>query len=179
MMLDIICIIAALVAVWKGLSKGLILAVFSFLGFLLGLLAALKLSAVVAEWLKGSVAVHEKWLPVLAFLGVFAAVMILVRIGSGMLEGMIEFAMLGWLNKLGGVLLFLLLYALVISVLVFYAEQLQFLSAGVRNESVMYSWLQPLAPAFLNLIGLLLPVFKDLFHDLELFFQQLQQKISS
>lgn len=179
MILDLICLAALLLALWKGLKKGLIVAVFSVVGFLLGLLAAMKFSAVVAAWMKDAVTISEKWLPVLAFVLVFAAVMVLVRIGSGMLEGMVEFAMLGWLNKLGGVLLYLLLYVLVVSVLLFYAEQLQLVSTKIRSESVMYSWLQPVAPAFLNAVGILLPVFKNLLQELEGFFQQIEGKINS
>jgi len=56
---------------------------------------------------------------------------------------------------------------------------LQFLSTDARKASVMYPYLQPLAPAFLNTAGLLLPVFKNLLQELEAFFQYLQGKISS
>ncbi len=44
MLIDIIVVILLVMAIFKGLRKGLIVAVFSFLAFLIGLAAALKLS---------------------------------------------------------------------------------------------------------------------------------------
>ncbi len=51
MIIDIAFALLMVLAIFKGLRKGLILGIFSLLAFLIGLAAALKLSAVVAVYL--------------------------------------------------------------------------------------------------------------------------------
>src|SRR4249919_1667686 len=101
MLIDIIFLFLIVLAFFKGIKKGFILAVFSLVGLIVGLAAAIKLSVLVAVYLKDTVNVSAKWLPFLSFILVFIAVLILVRIGATAIEKTIEFAMMGWLNKLG------------------------------------------------------------------------------
>ena len=56
-----------ILAIFKGLRKGFILGIFSLLAFIIGLAAALKLSAVVAVYLQKS-SNASRWLPVLSFI---------------------------------------------------------------------------------------------------------------
>src|SRR5690349_8193204 len=108
--IDIIVLGLLLLALFKGLRKGLVLAVFSFLAFVIGLAAALKLSALVAVYLGENTNVSGRWLPVLAFVLVFGVVLLLVRLGAKLVEGGLQLVLLGWLNRVGGVLFFALLY---------------------------------------------------------------------
>src|SRR5690349_5475773 len=107
--IDLICLGLLVLALFKGLKKGLVLAVFSFLAFVIGLAASLKLSAVVAAYLGASTNVSARWLPVLAFALVFVGVLLLVRLGARLIEGALQVVLLGWANKLGGVLFYALL----------------------------------------------------------------------
>ncbi|MFT4022469.1 MAG: CvpA family protein [Flavihumibacter sp.] len=86
MLIDIITIGLLLMALYKGWRRGLIVAVLSFLALVLGVIAALKLSAVTARWLEGTVNVSAKWMPVLAFLLVFIVVVVLVNLIARLLE---------------------------------------------------------------------------------------------
>ncbi|HEV7622474.1 MAG TPA: CvpA family protein, partial [Flavisolibacter sp.] len=100
MFIDIIAFVLLIMGIFKGLRKGLIIALFSFLGFIAGLAAALKLSAIAAGYIGTNMNIARKWLPVLAFTGVFIAVFLLIKLGAKMLEKFADLAMLGWLNKL-------------------------------------------------------------------------------
>ena len=86
MMIDIIALVILLLAIFTGFRKGLIIAVFSFLAFFVGLAAALKLSTVAAAYLGRNVNISERWLPVLAFFAVFVIVVLLVRLGARLLN---------------------------------------------------------------------------------------------
>src|SRR6476469_6874742 len=119
MLIDIIAFILLLVAAFKGLRKGFIVAIFSFLAFFIGLAAALKLSAVTATYIGTTVSVSQRWLPFLAFLLVFLIVVLLVRLGARLLQGIVQTIMLGWLNRLGGFFFYALLYFFIYSVLLF------------------------------------------------------------
>jgi membrane protein required for colicin V production len=82
MLIDVIFFVLMLMALFKGVSKGLIVALFSLLAFFIGLAAALKLSAVVAVHLAESTNLTSFWLPIVSFLLVFFLVAFLVRMGA-------------------------------------------------------------------------------------------------
>jgi membrane protein required for colicin V production len=176
MLIDIIFLLLMLVAVFKGYSKGFIVALFSVAGFILGLAAALKLSAFAAEKLSGSFNASGKWLPVLSFLLVFIAVVLLVRLGAKLIQSSIELAMLGWVNRIAGILLFALLYAILFSVFLFYAVQLNVFSPESIAASNVYSYIQPIGPKVIGSLGTLIPWFKDMFAQLQHFFESIPGK---
>ena len=60
MVIDIIFVILLLLAVIKGYQRGLIVAVFSLIAFIIGLAAAMKLSTVVAGHIGGAVKISDK-----------------------------------------------------------------------------------------------------------------------
>lgn len=171
MLIDVIALILLVMGIFKGLRNGLILGVFSFLAFIIGLAAALKLSVVVADYLGNSVSVSERWLPVIAFVLVFIGVVLLVRLGARLIERLVQFAMLGWLNRLGGVVFFVLINLFIFSIVLFYAEQLRLIGPETARASVVYPYLQPLAPNIIGTLGAVLPFFKSMFTQLLEFFQ--------
>lgn len=173
MLIDGIVAGLLVLATIKGLRKGLVLAVFSFLAVVVGVAAAVKLSAVVAGYLGQNTHISERWLPFIAFAVVFIGVVMLVRLGAKLVESALQAVMLGWLNRLGGVVFFALLYLFVTSLLLFYAVQLNLLKPETLEASVTYGYLQPLAPRIVGALGVILPFFKNMFAELELFFEGL------
>jgi len=177
MFIDIIFIVLLIIAIIKGYSKGFIIAVFSLLAIIIGLTAAIKLSVVTASWLKDAIHVAAKWLPVIAFAVVFIIVVLLVRLGAKALEKTAEFVLLGWLNKLGGIFLYIILYTVILSVLLFYAEKVNLVQPATLASSKTYEFIKPWGPKAINAIGSLIPVFKDMFQQLEDFFAGLSHKM--
>src|SRR5438309_5387952 len=98
MLIDIIFLILIALAVIKGISRGFIVAVFSFFAIIIGVAAAMKFSYLVSNWLQHSFNVEGKWLPILSFLIVLLGVMLLVRLAANAIQAAISMAMLGWLN---------------------------------------------------------------------------------
>ena len=176
MLIDIVFIILLVIAIFKGYTRGFIIAVFSLLAIIIGLAAAVKLSVVTASWLKNAIHIAAKWLPVLAFAIVFIATVVLVKLGAKALEKTAEMVLLGWFNKLCGIVLYIVLYTVVLSVLLFYAEKLHLLQPDTIAASKTYPYLAPWGPKAINAIGMLIPVFKDMFQQLENFFAGLSAK---
>lgn len=170
MFLDILAVMLLVLALWKGFRNGLILGVFSFLAFVVGLAAAIKLSAVAAEYIGQNVSISGRWLPIIAFAVVFLAVVLLVRLGAKALEGVVNLATLGWLNKLGGVVFYALIYLFIFSVLLFYADQVALIQPETKEASVSFPLLQPLAPYIIEGLGVVIPFFKNMFGELSAFF---------
>ena len=163
-------------AIYRGFTRGLIVAVFSLVAFVLGLAAALKLSAVLAAYLAES-GMEGRWWPVLCFILIFMAVVVLVRLGAAALEKVVQWSMLGWINRLGGILLYAAVFALGYSVLLWLANQLYWLSPEVKLQSVVYPYIEHLGPKVIEQMGRVLPVFRDVFAELEAFFEHAARQI--
>lgn len=176
MVIDIIFLFLMVFAIFKGFSQGLIVAVFSFMAFLIGIAAALKLSAIVANSLQESAGITGRWLPVLSFLLVFIAVVMAVRLGARLVKKAVSLVLLGWADTLGGILLYALLYVFLYSVVLFYASNIGLISAENQEASATYEYIQPLGPKVINGFGKVLPFFSDLFAQLSGFFESASAK---
>jgi membrane protein required for colicin V production len=177
MWIDVLFGVLLLVAVFKGLRRGFVIAVAAALAFIIGLAAALKLSAAVAGYLKGHTNLSGAWLPVLAFVLVFLAVVLLVRWMGKLMEEAIDLAMMGWLNKLAGVLLYAAIYTIILSVLLFYAVQLHLVAGNTLASSITYSFIRPWGVVVIEGFGRLIPFFKGMFTQLEDFFAHLNKSL--
>lgn len=177
MILDLVVAIILILAIIKGFQKGLIAGLFSFIAIIIGLAAAIKLSAVVAGYIGKTVKVSEQWLPVISFAVVFLVVILLVRWGANAIQRTVEIAMLGWVNRLGGVIFYAAIYITVLSVILFYAEQLKVVQPATTEKSVTYPILQPLGPKAISSFGRVIPAFRDMFKQLEDFFSGVSEKI--
>ena len=176
-MIDLIFAILMILAIVKGYQKGLIIALFSIIALVVGLAAALKLSAAVAMYLQHSTTVSSKWLPVISFALVFFLVVILVHLGGKLIEKTFEMAFMGWLNRIGGILLYAVLYTIIYSVCLFYVDKINVFEKDTIESSLVYPVVQPLAPKVINGFGSLVPLFKDTFTQLEDFFAGVSNKI--
>ena len=178
MFLDLIFVVILILAVIKGYQRGLIVGIFSFIAVIIGLAAAIKLSTVVAGYIGDTIKVSDEWLPVISFAAVFILVVLLIRLGANMIQKTVEISMLGWVNRLGGILLYIAIYGMVYSVVLFYADQLKLLQPDTIEKSATYSYIQPLGPKVINGFASIVPVFKGMFTELQSFFDGVAQKIA-
>ena len=176
-MIDIIFAILIVISIFKGYRKGLIIAIFSIVAFIVGLAAALKLSATVAAHLQNSVSISGKWLPFLSFAMVFGLVAVLVGMGGKLIEKTFEMALLGWANRIGGILLFVILYTIIFSIFLFYAEKIHLFEEATIQSSKVFPFIKPWGPKVINAFGTILPIFKDMFTQLSNYFESLSPKI--
>ena len=176
-MIDIIYAIIIVIALFKGYRKGLIIAIFSIVAFIVGLAAALKLSATVAAYLQNSVSISGKWLPFLSFAMVFGLVAVLVGMGGKLIEKTFEMGLLGWANRIGGILLFVILYTIIFSIFLFYAEKIHLFEEATIQSSKVFPFIKPWGPKVINAFGTILPIFKDMFTQLSNYFESLSPKI--
>jgi membrane protein required for colicin V production len=178
MLLDIIFLVILVLAVIKGYQRGLILGVFSLVAIIIGLAAALKLSAAVAGYIGQAINVSDRWLPVISFVVVFFLVLLSIRWGARLLQKTVEVTTLGWVNRLGGIMLYAAVFIIVYSILLFYAGQLNLLKPDTIRHSATYSFVKPWGPKVINGLAGLIPFFKDMFTQLESFFDGVAKKIS-
>lgn len=176
MTIDIIFLVLIALGAIKGIQRGFIVAIFSIIAIILGLAAAMKLSTVAAVYLQNSVDIPTRWLPFISFIAVFLVVVLLVRLGANLLQKTVEIAFLGWLNRLAGAILYILLYIIVFSVLLFFAQQMNLIKQETIEESKVHRWVEPIGPYIINGLGKIIPFFRDMFEDLKAFFENIPDK---
>lgn len=178
MILDILFLILVILFLIKGYSRGLVVALFSVLALLLGVIGALKLSGSVAAALFDGGSEGGRWVPLVAYLVVFTVIVLLVRAGGKLLQRSFEAVALGWLNRLAGAVLYAFLVSFVFSSLLWLCNRMGLIGEETKEASLTYAVIEPLAPAVFSFIGIFLPFVKSIFNDLSGFFDQVNQSIS-
>jgi len=177
MALDFISLTIIIIFFIRGYMKGIIVAVFSVLAVILGVICALKLSGWLAAWLLEHGWVTNGWGQLIAYAILFFGVLLLVRIVAKAVQKIAQLTMLGWLNGLIGGLLFAFTAAIVWSSVLWIANQMHLITPETKAYSKTYRYLEPLAPWVFEHVGRLLPFAKDVFGDLKGFFNNVNQSL--
>jgi membrane protein required for colicin V production len=119
----------------------------------------------------------SRWLPVIAFILVFVLVVLLVSWAGRLLENLIKLVLLEWLNKLGGILLFVIFYISIYSIVLFYGTKTPFISKQAIDESHFYSLIAPFGPLIIRFITGFIPFGQDMFTALERFFNKIARDV--
>lgn len=131
-------IVAALLAfsLYKGIKNGLFVEVASFVSLLLGIYLAIKFSSLMT----GMISKHVSWNPtniqITAFILTFILVVIGVYFLAKILTGIADFAMLGWMNKLGGGFFRVLKTILILSIFIALFEKINFNNTFAKKETL-------------------------------------------
>ena len=173
MAIDFITLILLVLAVWKGYRRGLIVAIFSFVAILVGLAAAVKLSVVMASWLAENTNISARWLPFISFIAVMIIVIIIIQLVARLIQASVELISLGWLNRLAGIVFYLAIYLLIYSIVLFYLTRMGILKESTIDSSGTYGLIEPFGPKAVEMVGSIIPVFKNMFDDLQHFFGHL------
>ncbi|MEZ5018258.1 MAG: CvpA family protein [Flavipsychrobacter sp.] len=175
MLLDIITITIIIAFFIRGYMKGIIIAAFSVLALILGTLAALRLSERLATYLLEEDIVTSGWSQIVSYIILFVGVVIIVRMIAKALDATLKAAMLGWLNKTIGGLLYAAMGAVVWSALLWLGTEIHFITPQHISESSTYAYIRPIAPWIADKVGYLIPMIKNVFGDLEVFFSKVNQ----
>ena len=176
MAIDITGIILIALFFIRGYMKGLIVALFSVLAIILGLLVSLKLSQTFATWLLEKGYTFSGWAPVLSYVILFVGVVIVVNLIAKLLQKTIEGLKLGIINKLAGGMLYAFLGLLLWSSLLWLGNQMHAITPLMIAQSKTYTTLSLFAPWFFDMAGKMLPFVKDTFSNLQQFFITINQK---
>lgn len=170
MVIDIIAITLIIIFFIRGYMKGIIVAVFSLVAIILGIICALKLSERLATYLFDKGYVTSGWAQVISYVILFIGVVWLVRIIAKALESALNVAMLGWVNKGVGGLIYAFLAVIICSSMLWLAAEMQILSPDTIAKSKTYPYIEPVAPWVADKVGGLWPMAKSVFTDLQTFF---------
>ena len=145
--IDIVFAVLLGFAVYKGLKNGLFVEVASFVALILGIYLAIKFSNLVGTIFTGFVpSWNPKYIEITAFIITFLLVVIGIHLSAKILTKLVDFAFLGWINKLAGVIFSLLKTILALSVVLFIFEKINInnllLSKETQEKSIFYNPIQ-------------------------------------
>ncbi len=146
---DIIILICFLPAIISGIMKGFIEQAVALVSLILGAWLAFKFSTVVSGWLQPYFEVSETVLNVISFAVIMVAVVLVLFVLSKILTGVTKLVMLGWLDRLLGLVFALLKAGLLIGIAIILFDTLnvkfEFVEEKVLDESVLYAPIRDIA----------------------------------
>lgn len=176
-MLDIIGILIITLSFFRGFQKGIVVALFSLASIIIGMLAALKFSASLSQWLLAKGWVSSAWVQLVAWLLLFLGVLFIARLGAKAIEQVLKATLLNGINRIIGGLLYLFIGAFVWSCLLWLGNRAHFFSPETLAASHSFPYFEPLAPLVFDKLGAILPFAKDVFHSLSQFFDDVNKQL--
>lgn len=161
MWLDILTGTILIIALLQGYKNGLIRALVSFMSLFIGLVVAFQFAGWVSVQLKAHTKIASHWLPFISFLMVLILVLLILKWTSRLLQQTAEWLMLGWLNKLLGILLYGFIYFTMLSAVIYFLQALGVVEYAQMKTTYSYTYLQKWWPYCMEKMGTLLPSIKQ------------------
>lgn len=161
MWIDILSGTILIIAILQGYRHGLIKAIISFFSLFIGLIVAFQFAGYISNLLKEHTKIGSQWLPFIAFLVVLIGVMIFLKMITGILQQSAEWLMLGWLNKLLGMILYALIYGTILSAVLYFMILLGVVEKASIKDSFSFSYLESWWPYFMKKLSLWIPSIKS------------------
>ncbi len=149
--IDIVLGILLALAAFGGFRRGLIVELASLAALVLGIWGAIEFSYITSEFLVDKFDWHWEHLNTVSFIITFIIIIVLVNIVAKTVTKLVETVMLGFVNKLAGLVFGLLKGALILSVVLLFFDNINesvgIISKETKEDSRMYEPLRNLAPA--------------------------------
>lgn len=157
--LDVILLVCFIPAIISGLRKGFIAQVVAIISIVLGVWLSVKSATLVGSWISQWIEASPQLINIISFAIIFIAVAVLLFTIGKLIEATIKIIMLGWLNKLLGVLFSMLKCILIIGFLIIVFEAIND-TFGLVPESYLSDSL--LYAPFRDIADSVFPLFKEL-----------------
>ena len=158
--IDIVILACFLPAIFIGLKNGLIRQVVGLAVVILGIWLAVRFSDVVSAWMSARFTMEPFWAKAISFVMIFVAVALVLNLIGKLLEKVLNIAMLGWLNRLLGMVVAIGTGALIIGTLIYLTDAANNLLGFIPKEQIEQSrFYKPL----LELVQTVFPYLKQLF----------------
>ncbi len=175
MALDIIALVLVILFFIRGYMKGFIVAAFSVLGIIAGLICSLTLSEKLASWLLHKEYITSGWAQIVSFTVLFIGVILLVWLIAKAIETGVKAMMMGWFNSLMGALLYTFMALFIWSAVLWLCNQMHLLPPETIAYSKTYRFIVPIAPWICEKTGAFWPMAKEVFANLQHYFSNINQ----
>ncbi|QGY43954.1 CvpA family protein [Maribellus comscasis] len=156
--IDIILGLLLLFSAIGGFRKGLIAELASLAALILGIWGAIEFSDITSEFLIDNFNLQTEHLNIISFVVTFVVIVILVHIVGNVVNKLVDTVMLGFVNRLAGLVFGILKSALILSIILVVFDKvdddIEILSREAKAESRLYEPIRSFAPSifpFLNI----------------------------
>lgn len=165
MLIDIILLILLALAVYKGWTKGFIMAIFVFVSYFVALALAFHFSGTVEGYLRTHSSSDSKWFSFLSFILVLIAGIIAVRLVGKLIEKSAELMLLGLVNRVLGILVMAIIYVTFFAVTLVYCDRFGLTGDGQATDSRSFSYLMKYGHWLVGHFSEWMPALKNLFNE--------------
>ncbi len=147
--LDIIILCCFIPAIIRGFSKGFVDQAYSLVALIAGVWLSFKFSGALGDWLVSFADLPAGVLHLIAFALILLVVMFLVHLAGNVVEKLLKVVMLGWLNKLLGIVFAVIKAVLVIGLVIILFDSLNntipLVKEKTLSESILYQPVKDIA----------------------------------
>lgn len=155
--LDIIIVCCFLPALYMGISKGFIKQIVAIAVIFFGITLSLRFTDYVSNLLAAKLGCEGIWIKVLSLIIIFSVVAFVLSMLGKIVTKIIKVTLLGWADKLLGVVLSLFFTAVIISTLIYIFNSINELTGIISEdkiaESVLYNPLLNFAKTVFPYLG--------------------------
>ncbi len=173
MIIDLLFVLFMILAIFNGFSRGFVLGLFSVITLLAALILAIKFSTVFLTYARGHFHLVGSWWPLIFFILLFLIAVVVINWVGRLITKLLEIALLGWLNRLVGIIFYICIYTVIFSVLLWLADRVHLISDSEKTGSWVYSRIAFLGPRLITLIGDQIPHFRHLMQNLSDLFDRM------
>lgn len=151
--LDIALLILLLIGFWKGYLNGFFVELTSLIALVAAIYGSIHFSNYTGDWLMSNTSWEEGTITIASFVITFIIIILVVTYAGRLVTKLVNTVQLSFLNKIAGGAFGLLKLAFIGSVLLMFvnsaAGEIQIVDPEVRENSLMYPYIEPVAPYLL------------------------------
>ena len=160
--LDIVLIVCFIPAIIRGISRGFVEQVVALISIFAGAWLGFRYGSVIAEWAAPYLNISDSILRIISFVAVVLVAVIILNLIGRLIAKTLKLALLGWLDRLLGLVFALLKAALIIGIVIILFDALNarfgFVRAELLDGSVLYKAIKSIADT-------VFPYLKDFISD--------------
>lgn len=134
--LDIVLGILLLFGLIKGLKNGLLIEIASLVALIAGLYGAIHFSYIFGDYLSEQFSWDGKYINLIAFIITFVIIILLVSLVGRLLTKLVDFAMLGLLNRIAGGIFGILKVAVLLGAILIFFHNSIFKFGIIKEENI-------------------------------------------
>ncbi|MGB1218677.1 MAG: CvpA family protein [Flavobacteriales bacterium] len=156
--LDFLIAIPIAIYMIKGFQKGLVHALASFAGLILGVFGAMLFLDQIRNYLQDHLQLSQSVLTIIAFLIIFSCIVLAVKLLGKILTNLFKAVALGFVNRLAGLIFGFITSFLVVGLAVYALnnvdERFKLLSPETKSESKLYKPVLSVMPKVLSILDM-------------------------
>lgn len=161
--LDIIFLVLLLFGGYRGYQKGLLMELISLSSIFLAIIVSMRFMPLVSGMLGKFLPQLEGFIPIISFVIVFVAVLVLLNILGKSVKKVLDLTLLGSLDDILGLVVGLGKVSLVLSFIIWsYNNLLGEMPTEWTTKSVLFPYIQKLAPFLIENLAFLFPYMENI-----------------